>query len=242
MSDKDYSDMIKILEGAGFEVMPPEPSLSDPPQRRKTRYLLSEWEARRLEATPQITDKVIIRLGTRLGLRVSEMHVARIGQIERRMVVDHDNDEEVEVRFLHVWGKKTRQKKGSGEKKHRMVYMDLETFEFIEEMKDDFDLDEVGYLALKPDGTCFSMSGLRSRIYKLARDGGIGLKEDGMKTFVSGHDLRRFWATNGLQVQRIDTQVMLDQGGWASPQAMQPYQSQPTPDIIYKNLKRGGAL
>jgi integrase len=245
MAEKNIDDLIKILQEHGLEVVPASRAQVDMPQRHKTKYFLSAFEAKRLESIPELTDKVIIRLGTRLGLRVSEMYEARMGHLEHREVKDEETGEKVDLRFLHVWGKLTHQRKGkgAGEKKHRMVYLDIETWDLIEELNETFDLVEgKDHLALKPDGTRFCMSGLRHRIYKIARDAGVGLKEDGVGTFVSPHDLRRFWATNGLQVKQIPIPVMMDQGGWGSYTAMKPYQAKPTPDITYKALKKGDAL
>jgi integrase len=182
-----------------------------------------------------------------MGLRVSEIHAALYGHIDTQPVKDDETGETHNMHLIRVWGKMTRQSKGrgSGEKKFRLVYIDEESFTLLEELKEEYSLIQESYLALKEDGTRYSLSGLRAHITKIARDAGVGVKvtQSGRKSsYVSPHDLRRYWATYLTQVKKVPLPIVMEQGGWGSAQAVQPYQSKATPEILLKTLRDTGVL
>jgi integrase len=188
----------------------------------RTKVWMTDNEIEQLRrATVGYRDDVIIQLGAFVGLRSFEMpqvcpqHVKRTDSGQYRLRVPE--------------GKDTT---GNGGKPRdaflpRDVERDLQRFQNAE--------------TIAPDEPYVDLStrGLRAAVKRTAE---AAADQTGDEDFrhVSSHDLRRRFAQRLLVDEEINPRVVMQIGGWDSFQAIEPYLTAPTPDVVDEAFDEAG--
>lgn len=168
--------------------------------------------------------KVVVQLGTQVGLRAEEYTRIR----------PNDVFSESGKYRLTVRGKDTSGELGD-EGKRRDAYLpksverELLELQYSEEIADD----EPYYPVTK--------TRIRQMVHEAAEEAanrGCGRGEDWRK--VSSHDLRRYYAHNLLVRQRVNPRVVMKNGGWETYSAVEPYLNEPTAENVNEEMARAG--
>lgn len=168
--------------------------------------------------------KVVILLGTKVGLRAKEYT-----QIRPKSVFREAGKYRITVR-----GKDTSGELGD-EGKRRDAYLPERVERELLELQYSGEIDD--------DEPYFNVTKTRIRqmVHEAAREAaemGTGRREDWMK--ISSHDLRRFYAHNLLVRQRVNPRVVMKNGGWETYSAIEPYLKEPTAENVNDEMARAG--
>lgn len=168
--------------------------------------------------------KVVVLLGTKVGLRAKEYT-----RIRPKCVFREAGKYRITVR-----GKDTSGELGD-EGKRRDAYLP----ERVER-----ELLELQYSEGIDDGEPYfdvTKTRIRQMVHEAAREAAemeIGRREDWGK--ISSHDLRRYYAHNLLVRQRVNPRVVMKNGGWETYSAIEPYLNEPTAENVNDEMARAG--
>jgi integrase len=167
-------------------------------------------------------DDLVIQLGSYVGLRAFEIPQVTPGHVRRT-----DDGEHYRLRVLE--GKDTT---GSGGKP-RDAYLPSEVEGAIHRFQNAEGLDRDDPLV------DLSESGVRAVVKRTAERAADRTGDDDFR-HVSSHDLRRRFAQRLLVDEQVNPRVVMAVGGWDSYQAIEPYLSAPTPDVVNQAFDSAG--
>lgn len=181
-------------------------------------------------ACPRLRDRLMVEIGCFMGLRMNEIAKANIKDI-REYTVDGKTK-----KFLKVYGKKTDQKKGAGEKKFREVLIPDRVASDIVMLKNQEGLEGDDPIVPNRYGDNYNTTGMRLRIKKL---GQMAHEETGIEKFkhLSSHDMRRFYAQYNLVTKSRNPRIVMDQGGWKHFKSIKPYLNKPTKSVVIREME-----
>jgi integrase len=84
-----------------------------------------------------------------------------------------------------------------------------------------------------------SERGVRAAVKRTAEAAAEGTGDDDFR-HVSSHDLRRRFAQRLLVDEQINPRVVMQVGGWESFQAIEPYLTTPTEDVVDEAFAEAG--
>lgn len=171
-----------------------------------------ELRALRRQASPR--DKLIIDLGAYVGLRAFE-----IPQIKPKHVRRTDDGEHYRLRVPE--GKDT----ANGQGKPRNAYLPADVEERIYTYTNDTDRGRDEQLIQ------LSTRSVRDVVKRTATAAAEATGNPDYE-YVSSHDLRRRFAQRLLVEKQMNPRVVMAVGGWDSFEAIEPYLTEPTPDVI----------
>lgn len=162
----------------------------------------------------------------RCGLRVGELD---FGPDDVR----ESSNEDVDILFLTVYGKDTKDRDTDGKRRDawlpRDLYQELEQYREIEGLSE-----QIGYFPK----TNRSMS---RYIKESAKNAALRTGNDDFRE-VTAHDFRAYFATNMLLREKVDVEVVMELGGWVDRDTMDPYLNASFDDIIQDELANAGVL
>lgn len=200
---------------------------------------LSESEYERLRRAADDQTTVAIRLGAECGLRHAEAAAVTPGDLRDTMLrvdggtlmdADAGGNERVLVHWLEVHGKDT-----TGGSKRRDAFVP-------ERVADELALCKARR-GLSEDDPYIEVSArtVRRWISDLGDELAAETGNDDW-TYLSSHDLRRYYATRLLQVHGMNPEVVMEVGGWDSYEALRPYLQSPVQEVIAAEFASAGLL
>lgn len=197
---------------------------------KKRKVWLDKNELETLESCAyRQKDVCIVKLGARVGLRSSEIIAAKVRDINEEIIDDESRY------FLEVAGKKTNQKKGEGDKKHREALIPRKVYYDLLRLINEKNLKDKDPVVPNRDGDHMSTAGVRDIIYRIGKR---AHKRTNKEKFlhVSPHDLRRFFASYNLNEKRRNPRVIMKIGGWKDFQGIKPYWGEPSKKTIVREM------
>lgn len=196
-----------------------EGSTDDTDRREETAVWLTELELDRLEREAEsLRDRLVVNLGARCGLRISETVGLRAADLAEEPV-------DGELRYwATVRGKDTRAETSG--KKERKAWIPKDVWRDLRLQVQEHDLaGDDPVLPSREGGHLAPQSGRRI-VKQLARE---AYDATGREKFldVSSHDLRRFWANYLLVEKGVNPRVVMRLGGWEDFQSIKPYLDRP---------------
>jgi integrase len=172
-------------------------------------------------ATASYRDDIIIQLGTFVGLRAFE-----IPQVTPKHVKTSENGQ---YRLRVPRGKDTS---GNGGKP-RDAFLPADVERSLRQFQN------AENIAPKEPFVDLSERGVRAAVKRTAE---AAADETGIEDYrhVSSHDLRRRFAQRLLVEKNMNPRVVMDVGGWSSFQAIEPYLTKPTEDVVDEAFEEVG--
>jgi integrase len=212
-------------------------------RREEAKIRLTEREVERLEFhAPSVRDELLIRLGARCGLRVSESvgwerpDGEQVPGVRPRDLREREVDGQLRY-FLKVRGKDTRA--DADGPKPRTTWVPADTWKTARRYINRHGLEPEEPLIHSQKGGSLARQSARRVVKTVA----AGLYEDtGEEKYlaVSSHDLRRFWASHLLQTQDVNPRVLMKLGGWERYESIKPYLRDPRPEVIAEEMTAAG--
>ncbi len=171
------------------------------------------------------TDRAILMLGGRVGLRCEEISHARVTAL---------SSDEYGRHYLRVGGKNTR----GGSKKTRYSYVPDDAYQTLLNL---LQVRSVSLQDASPDERLIPIAPrtVRYRIEKLRER---MVEEAGTQEWahLSTHDLRRRYAQWMLQEVGVNIRHVMSWGGWDDFDSIKPYLAEPSPEAMHNELERVG--
>lgn len=212
-------------------------------RREEEEIQLTEREVDTLEfQAPSVRDELLIRLGARCGLRVSEAvgwerpDGEQVPGVRPRDFQERWVDGQQRY-FLVVRGKDTRA--DADGPKPRTTWVPADTWKSARRYIDRVGLDPADPLIQSQKGGSLARQSAR-RIVKEVGKSAYDETEEMRYLFVSSHDLRRFWASHLLQKQNVNPRVLMKLGGWERYESIKPYLRDPRPEVIAEEMTAAG--
>lgn len=184
--------------------------------------------------------RLAIRYGGDVGLRVSEI-AAVTHAAHRESVVDVSavpgsaavEDGRVKVTWLAVHGKDTSGDRAEGKRRDALVPDDLATDARLYQLERGVD-DDAPFFDVTP----------RTIRNWVGQAGATAASSTGNGDYeaISPHDLRRYYATQMLQIHGLNPEVVMEVGGWDSYSALRPYLQSPVEEVIAAEYAANGLL
>jgi len=196
------------------------------------------------ELLEHVTDDQValcIRLGAEVGLRHAETAAVTPGDISESVVELDDSAQRggsqhqqhrVRCYWLAVWGKDTSGRTDDGKRRDAFVPDDVHDDLKMEILRRNLDDDEL--IPYTP-----------RTIRQWISDTGDEMAEQTGNddwSYLSSHDLRRYYATTLLQVHSMNYEVVKEVGGWDSYEALRPYMQSPVEEVIVAEFDAAGLL
>lgn len=170
--------------------------------------------------------RMAMKVQGRCGLRIGELD---FGPTDIR----ESTNDDVDILFLTVYGKDTKSRDTEG--KRRDAWMPRDLYEELEEYRRIQGYSEqIGYFP-KTRRTM-------SRYYKESAENAVLKTGNEDYGYVTGHDFRAYFATNMLLRHNVDVETVMELGGWADRDTMDPYINASFDDIIQDSLAAAGVL
>ena len=170
--------------------------------------------------------EVAMRCMGEIGLRVSETNF-KMEQIRE------SSHEDVDIRFLTVYGKDSTGKTEEGKRRDTWVPSDLydrlRMYVTNENLKD--------HHPVLP----FTTRTISRDVKATARNASLKTGNEDFE-YVSCHDFRAYFATNMLLREGVDVEIVMELGGWVDRETMDPYLNASFDDIIQGGLAEAGVL
>jgi len=212
---------------------------ADGDRRPERKIQLTEQELDTLEFhAGSLRNELLIRLGGRCGLRVSECvgwerpDGEQVPGARPRDLRERDVDGDLRY-FLEVRGKDTRPD-ASGPKE-RTTWVPSDTWKTARRYINRNALEPGDPLIQSQKGGALARPSARRVVKAVARN---AYEQTGREKFldVSSHDLRRFWASHLLQKQDVNPSVLMTLGGWERFESIKPYLRDPRPEVIANEM------
>jgi integrase len=179
-----------------------------------------------IESAESRRAEIAMRCMGRMGLRVSETNF-------KMEDIRESTDPDVDILFLTIYGKDTTGRSDDGKRRDvwvpRDLYERLRTYVETENRSDHHPILPVTKKTIQNDVNA-------SADNAALRTGNTDFEE------VTCHDFRAYFATNMLLREGVDIEVVMEIGGWADRQSMDPYLNASFDDIIQGGLAEAGVL
>lgn len=171
-----------------------------------------------------------------LAMRLMGESGLRIGEVSNEVRMDRLRESthpDVDIWFLRLYGKDTKDRETDG--KRRDVWIpqslkeEMEEFQKSEGRSDDLPLLMKSKRTYQEDITDSAAHAARQ----------TGNEDFG---FVTCHDFRAYFATNMLIREGVDSETVMELGGWEDRKSVDPYINASFDDVIQQNLAAAGVL
>jgi hypothetical protein len=181
-----------------------------------------EHSDRRTELAARIIGETSSRIGKTADLRRGDFYVPDDPQVELAFVRLRETKDSTEGE--NALGGKTR-----------VSWVPWDLYEAVEQYCDDEGIGD--------DDELFDITAdwLGKQIKKAAEATAIATGIDDYR-HVRSHDFRAYYATNMVRRLGVDTEVVMEMGGWDSRKAIEPYLASPLPRDLQDELARAGVL
>lgn len=191
------------------------------------RVYLNPHDFHRLWAQAESRRALIaIQLGGECGLRVNETTNVTPNAIRKSTAKQYRDHY-----FIGIYGKDTTGETEQG--KFREVYLPKNLHTIIEQ--------EIEAEDIAPDETLMPVT--KRTVQEYIKRAAIACAEQYNEpdyAKISSHDLRAYWASNLLIRHKVDENVIMDLGGWASRENMEPYLNAQFDDVIAREMEEAG--
>lgn len=173
--------------------------------------------------------EVLMRTLGEMGLRIGETTDDDFCLANVRESTNPD----VDINFLPIRGKDTKDRDTEG--KRRDVWVPADLLDRLETYRENegFDRDRRIFMAQKRT--------LQREIEASRQNAAVATGNDDY-LHVSAHDFRAYFATNLALREGVDIEIVMTLGGWVDRQSMDPYLNADFDDIIQEKLARAGVL
>lgn len=181
-----------------------------------------EHADRRTELAARIIGETSSRIGKTSSLRRNDFFVPDDPQVELAFVRLRETKDSTEGE--NALGGKTR-----------VSWVPWDLYEAIQQYCDDE--------GIRDEDEIFDVTAdwLGKQIKKAAEATAIATGIDDYR-HIRSHDLRAYYATNMIRRLGVDTEVVMEMGGWDSRKAIEPYLASPLPRDLQDELARAGVL
>lgn len=173
--------------------------------------------------------EVLQRCMGEMGVRVNEV----TGDYFKMSNIRESTHPDVDILFLPIYGKDTKDRDTKG--KRRDVWVPRDLYERLKTYQNNEGFDDDRKIFLKQKRT------LQRRV-EATRDNAARRTGNDDFRHISCHDFRAYFATNMALREGVDIEIVMTLGGWEDRETMAPYLNAEFDDIIQRKLALAGVL